>query len=91
MKYQKELIALREYIANFNPDEFTSSADFSVSPRPTPEQLADLHRLKAKLKRKRQLAESVSSFLDTEANYAEVIITQDEIDALLEGWTAPSG
>jgi len=86
MKYQKEFTAIQEYIANFDPEEFTSPTEYCRVLAPTPEQLADAQRLKAKLKRNRQLAESFDSLFTNEA--CEEIITQDEVDALLEGWSA---
>jgi len=88
MKYQKEFTAIQEYIANFDPEEFTSPAEYGRRLAPTPEQLADVQKLKAKLKRNRQIAESFDSLFNTETY--EEIITQDEVDALLAGWSALS-
>jgi hypothetical protein len=88
MKYKKELAAIQVYIDNFDPDEFTSSVKYDISLPPTPEKLADAHKLKAKFKRNRQIAESFQSMFANGVNSQEMIITQEEVDALLEGWTA---
>lgn len=88
MKYKKELAAIQAYIDNFDPEEFTSSAPYAVSLPPSPEKLAYVLKLKAKLKRNRQLAESIQSMYARGANRQEMIITQEEVDALLEGWIA---
>ena len=88
MKYKKELAAIHIYIDNFDPDEFTSSANYDVSLPPTPEKFAEVQKLKAKLKRNRQIAESFHSLFTSGTNCQEMIITQNEVDALLEGWTA---
>lgn len=88
MKYTKELAAIQVYIDNFDPGEFTSSTQYDVLLPPTPEKLADVQKLKAKLKRNRQLAESFQSLFANGMNRQEMIITQEEVDALLEGWTA---
>ncbi len=88
MKYQKELAAIQEYIASFDPEEFTSSVDYDHILAPTPKQLADVQKLKAKLKRNRQIAESFDSLLNNDLIGCEEIITQDEVDALLDGWVA---
>lgn len=89
MRYRKELVAIQEYIANFDPEEFTSSADYGRSVPPTPEQLAHAQKLKAKMKRNRQIAASFDSLFNKDLG-SEEIITQDEVDALLEGWAALS-
>lgn len=86
MKFQKELTALHEYIANFDPEEFTSSAEAVHSMAMTPERLENARRMKARLQRKRQLADTLTLLLDEEFEQTETIITQDEVDALLEGW-----
>lgn len=85
MKFHKELIALQEYIANFDPEEFTTSAEV-VTLEPTPEQMDNARRLKTRLQRKRQLAETLHLLIDQEFKQVETIITQEEVDALLEGW-----
>jgi len=88
MKYKKELAALLVYIDNFDPDEFTSSEQYNIALPPTPEKLVEVQRLKAKLKRNRQIAESFQMLYAHGTNRPEMIITQEEVDALLEGWTA---
>jgi hypothetical protein len=90
MKYQKALSALHEYIANFDPDEFSSPPDFTPGKRLSPEQKAEIQTLKTRLQRKRLLTESLHALLDrTVLDQTEEIITQEEIDALLEGWRGP--
>lgn len=86
MKYQKELTALQEYIANFDPEEFSSSAEAVHSLVSSAEQRDNARRLKARLQRKRQLAETLTQLLDQDFQQSETIITQDEVDALLAGW-----
>ena len=88
MHYKKELAAIREYIANFDPGEFTSSAGGQCSSIPTPEQLAGIQKLKSRLRRKRQIAESLQCLLGKDLNCSAEIISQEEVDALLEGWSA---
>lgn len=88
MRYKKELASLQEYIANFDPQEFTSSAEFVRSWLPSSERLAEIQKLKARFKRNRQLAETFHSLLNV-SRYEE-IISQDQVDALLEGWTPPN-
>lgn len=89
MKYKNELAALQVYIDNFDPEEFTTSGQFDIS-GPTPEKLADIQKLKAKLKRNRQIAESFQSLFANGKGHPEMIITQEDVDALLEGWKAES-
>jgi len=87
MKFQKTLSALHEYIANFDPDEFSSPPDFIPAKLPSPEQRAEIQTLKERLKRKRFLAESLQAMMQkTILDQAEEIITQEEVDALLETW-----
>lgn len=88
MKYKKELTAIQVYIDNFDPDEFTSSVRYDVLLPPTPEKLADARKIKAKLKRNRQLAESFQLLFADGVNRSKMIITQAEVDDLLEKWTA---
>lgn len=87
MTYSKELASLRAYIDNFDPEEFSSSPQQHVTLPPTAEALAYARRLKAKLRRNRQNAEALLAF-ELETPSPEQIITQEEVDALLEGWTA---
>lgn len=87
-KYQKELAALQEYIAKFDPEEFTSPLEVALTLPRTPEQIAEVQRLKSRLKRRRQLADSFNLLIDNqELNGTEMIITQDEVDVLLAGWS----
>ena len=86
MRYQKELAALQEYIAQFDPEEFTSSPEGLHTLVRTHEQMDKVSKLKARLHRKRQLADSFHLLLDEEFKGTDTIITQDEVDALLEGW-----
>lgn len=88
MKYTKEKAALQAYIDNFDPEEFTSTEQYSTVVVASPEQIARAQRLKIKLKRKRQVAESLQLLLAKEMAPSEMIITQNEVDALLEGWGA---
>jgi len=83
--YSKELASLRAYIDNFDPEEFSTSQQQNVALVPTAESLAYAHRLKAKLQRRRQNTEAL---LALETPYPEQMITQEEVDALLEEWTA---
>ena len=86
MKYQKELRALQEYIAKFDPAEFSSSVEMVRSFVRTQEYIENAKKLKAKLIRKRQLAATTEMLMTRELNGTEIIITQDEVDALLEKW-----
>ena len=88
MHYKKELAAMREYIANFDPEEFSSTAGDQFLSIPTPEQLAGIQKFKSRLRRKRQIAESLQCLLGKDLNCSAEIISQEEVDALLEGWTA---
>lgn len=88
MKYQKALAALHEYIANFDPDEFSSPSDFRPAQLLSVEQLAKIQTIKARLKKKRLLMESIHALLHPRiSEETEVIISQEEVDALLEGWS----
>jgi|GEM_PF-2021278 len=89
MTYSKELASLRAYINTFDPEEFSTSQQPNAPLLPTAESLAYAQRLKAKWRRNRQNAESLLSLLALETPCSEQMITQDEVDALLEGWTAP--
>lgn len=86
MKHQKTLSAVLEYIAKFNPKEFSSPSDFTPSKLLTSAQRADIQELKARLKRKRLLSESLPDFLNHDLHEgSEEITFQKEVDALLEG------
>jgi hypothetical protein len=89
MKYQKELSALQDYIANFNPERFTSSAEVVQSLTRTPEQIVRANKLRESLKRKRQRSDTFQLLIDQEfeSTDPEMVITQDDVDALLEGWS----
>ncbi len=89
MRYKKELAALQEYISNFNPEEFTSSAEYHPPSVPTQVQLISIQKLKSRLRRKRQILESFQCLLERDLNKTGEILSQKEVDALLEGWTAP--
>ncbi|MBA3016002.1 MAG: hypothetical protein KKD63_12780 [Proteobacteria bacterium] len=92
MKYQKALSALHEYISNFDPEEFSSPPDFTPSQVLSVEQRAEIQKLKARLKRKRLLLESIHALHDRDVqSQTEIIITQEEVDALLEGWSDSEG
>ena len=88
MTYKKELADLLLFIDNFDPEEFTSSVSSAVALPPTPEKLAEVHRLKARLKRNRQVAESFQLLFAKGEEGPEMILTQEDVDAVLEGWTA---
>lgn len=88
MKYTKEKAALQAYIDNFDPDEFSSSAQYRAFSPPGPEQIAHVQKLKSKLKRRRQMVESLQSLLVKEKSRSEMFITQAEVDALLDEWSA---
>ncbi|MDD5758400.1 MAG: hypothetical protein PHI06_04890 [Desulfobulbaceae bacterium] len=88
MRYTKEKAALQAYIDRFNPEEFSSTGQSLAAVSPTPEQLIRVQKLKIKLKRRRQVFESLQSLLAKEMDQPEVMITQDEVDALLEEWGA---
>ncbi len=90
MKYQKELSALQEYIANFDPAEFTSAEDAVQLLTRTPEQTEHVRRLQARMQRKRQCADTLHLLVEQEISAAETIISQAEVDALLEGWSPSS-
>jgi hypothetical protein len=87
MKYQKELDALQEYIAHFDPQEFTSSAEAVPLLVRTPEQMDHVRKLKARMQRKRQCADTFHLLVEKEVCNSQVIISQEEVDALLEGWS----
>lgn len=87
MRYTKEKAALQAYIDSFDPDEFSSGRDLAAL-SPTPEQLARIQKLKTKLKRRRQVVASWQSLFDKQNGQSETIITQDEVDALVEEWAA---
>jgi len=86
MSFEKERELLEQYIREFDPAEF-SSGD-------SPAALADdeaatlegqLMRFRARLQRKRKLARNFKETLERleETECTEVIITQEQIDALL--------
>ena len=88
MKYTKERAALLAYVETFDPREFTTSRRLDLFLPPSAEKLADIQKLKAKLKRNRQIAESFQSLFADGKGHPEMIITQEQVDALLEGWKA---
>lgn len=91
-KYQKALSALHHYIANFDPEEFSSPPDFEPTKVLSPEQKGEIQKIKARLKKKRLISDSIHALFYPElAEKDEVIITQEEVDALLEGWSGPDG
>lgn len=88
MKYKKEVASLLVYIDNFDPAEFTSAPQDNFLLIPTPERLARAQKLKAKLVRNRQNAESFKELFANATDSPDVTITQAEVDALLEEWTS---
>lgn len=89
MRYQKELAALREYITNFDPERFTSSTETVLSMARTAEQIDRAKRIREALKRKRQRLDAFNMLLNQggKSPEDEIMITQDDVDALLEGWS----
>lgn len=88
MKYQKALSALNQYIANFDPKEFSSPPDFVPLQLLSPEKRKEIQKIKTRLKRKRFLSRSLHVLFESNIpNNTEVIITQEEVDVLLEGWS----
>lgn len=87
MRYQKELNALQEYIDNFDPEEFTSAPDAVHPAARTAEHMDQVRKLKARLHRKRQCADTFTLLVEKECTETETIISQAEVDALLEGWS----
>jgi len=85
MKYEKELDQIQEFIDNFDTAEFSSSDDSTYNPDNQEERRARALKIKARLGRKRQMEESFRASLQEHIQEdQEVMITQDEIDALLE-------
>ncbi len=78
-----ELEEIKRYITNFNPAEFSSvtglDAVFSTQDR-----LVKAARIKKRIKMKRQLARSFKAVILNAEEVCPVMITQEEIDELLE-------
>lgn len=88
MKYQKALSALHQYIANFDPEEFSSPPDFVPLQLLSSEKREEIQKIKTRLKRKRFLSRSLHVLFERNIpKNTEVIITQEEVDVLLEGWS----
>ncbi|MFW8600817.1 hypothetical protein ACOHYD_04985 [Desulfobacterota bacterium M19] len=78
-----ELEEIKRYIANFNPAEFSSAASLDVS-LSAQDKLVMAARIKKRIKMKKQLARSFKAVILTAGEPCPVMITQKEIDELLE-------
>jgi hypothetical protein len=85
MSLKHELDLIQEFIDNFDSSEFSSSDDFVEGGAPSETILKRAQEIKARIRRKRQMAEAFTKQLASE-NYSDsdVTISQAEIDALLE-------
>ncbi len=78
-----EFEEIKRYIANFDPAEFSSAADLDVS-FSTHDKLVRAARIKKRIKMKKQLARSFKAVILSADEPCPVMITQEEIDELLE-------
>ena len=86
MEYTTEKKLLEQYIRDFDPDEFSSKATPCCFD--TEEEMnlrRHLERFRARRARKKELEEKMRQVLESEAAKEQdnVIISQDQIDALL--------
>ena len=85
MAFEHEQELISEFIRNFDPGEFSSAEDLVFDKKPTQEQIRHARKFKARIQRKKQMEESFSKALESElTNDSDVMITQDQIDELLE-------
>jgi len=85
MKRQPELEWVRKYIDNFHPEEFTSPADLDFG-NSNEERLQVAKKIKGRIKRRKMMAESFAGSLRQE-RACQVMITQEQIDQLLTGFS----
>jgi hypothetical protein len=79
----RQLELVQAFIDQFNPDEFSSNAEL-IKSLSQESRLDNARRLRGKIQRKRQISEKMHAALAThDFGQAEVLITQDQIDALL--------
>ncbi len=80
---KSDLAEIQDYIDNFDPQEFSSATDlvFTVSDN---DRLAFAQRIKARIERKRKMAASLAISNSNELKVVKPMITQSQIDKLLE-------
>jgi len=83
---QSEFKEIREYIENFNPEEFTSAPDldFSLS---NDERLLAAKKIKGRIKRRKMMVESFSRVLQHKETI-QTMVTQEQIDKLLNRFSS---
>lgn len=84
MKHKLELEKIQEFIRNFNPEDFSSTADWQDHLPDETKRHSQVSKFKARIQRKKQMEESFLRGLDKE-NFedSDVTITQEQIDELL--------
>lgn len=84
MAHESELDVLKSYIDNFNPDDFSSDADFKACTVPTEKAKEIAMKIRERLGRKHKMTEAFKHSLEFDfAADENVCISQEEIDELL--------